>query len=122
MVRLNRLALRLNAAWCKLDHHARFQDTRLNTTDMDSPNARDLGDVLQRKTQRLLNRTDRLLDVVKRLMERRDLVPPMLFDCSIVLSPLKPEMRISGILSGLNTVRFRNACLSPDLVVPLLGD
>ena len=52
-----------------------LQDTRLITTDRDSPNARDLVDVLQRKTQRLLNRADRLPDVVNRLMERRALVP-----------------------------------------------
>ena len=60
MVHLNRLALGLDAARCKQDHRARLQDTRLNTPNRDSPNARDLVDVLQRKTQRLLNGMDRL--------------------------------------------------------------
>ena len=88
---------------------------------MDSPNARDLVDVLQRKTQRLLNRADRLLDVAKRLKERQALYRGIFSDRSIVLSPLKPQTGTSGTLSGLNPVRFRNACLSPDLVVPFLG-
>ena len=82
----------------------------------------ELVDVLQRKMQWLLNRTDRLLDVVKRLMERRVLVPRHV---------LRMRDRVVAVESGdgdkWNLVRVEPspledvAGLSLDLVVLLLG-
>ena len=62
---------------------------------------------MQRKTQKFLNRTDRVLDVVKRLKECWPLYHGTFFDCSIMLSLLKPEMGTWGIVSWLKSVRFR---------------
>ena len=89
---LNRPALRPKAARRKPDHLAWLQDTRLNTANRDGPNPRDLVDVMRKKTQRLLNRPDRLMDLSS---ASRNLVPlyhGMFFDRSIMLSPLRPEM------------------------------
>ena len=99
---LNRLQLRLDATRRKSGHHPGLQDTRLNTANGVSPNARDLVDVLQRKTQRLLNRAVRLMDVVKPSRSVGPLYHGMLFERSIVLSRWNPEMETNEILSGLS--------------------
>ena len=67
----------------------------------------------------LLNSADKLLDVVKRLKERRPLYHRMFFDCSIMLSPMKPGIGTNWILSALNSLLQEVPILG--LIVPFLN-
>ena len=92
VVHLNRFALRLDTARCERVHHPGLQVARLNTPNRDSPDAQDLVDTLQRKTQRLLNRPDNTLTLSSASRSVGSLCHGMFFDHSTVLSPLKPEI------------------------------
>ena len=72
VARLNRLALDSTPHW--QTDHPRLLDTRLHTANGDCPNPRDLDNTPQRKTKRIFNIPDGLLEVVKRLKDRQALV------------------------------------------------
>merc|ERR1712000_679033 len=102
-----------DVGWGKGDDHTGLDDTSLNTTDRHRSDTRDLVDILEGKTERLVGGTGRWVDGVngfeqslaRGLASLGLLLQPLyqgqLAETSIMLSPLNPEMGTKGTDLGL---------------------
>jgi hypothetical protein len=53
-----------DVGWGEFDHHSDLQNTSLNTSNRNGSVTRDLVNILQRKSQRLVIRSGRLSEIV----------------------------------------------------------